>query len=97
MLSDIIAYLKLEKKKNGRLFDLTTRRVQQILSKYSKVAGVKASSYTLRHTHITHALPNKVPITAVHKQVGHKRLTTTQIYSELAPEQVRAAYEEVRR
>jgi len=38
-----------------------------------------------------------VPITAVQKQVGHKRLTTTQIYSELAPEEVRAAYEEATR
>lgn len=49
--------------------------------------------HTLRHTHIVHALLNKVPITAVQKQVGHKRLTTTQIYSDLAPEQVKEAYE----
>jgi len=27
------------------------------------------------------------------KQFGHKRLTTTQIYSDFAPEQVREAYE----
>ena len=96
VLSDIIAYLKVEKKKNGRLFDLTTRRVQQILSKHSKIAGVKASPHTLRHTHVVHRLLHKVPITAVQKQVGHKKLTTTQIYSDLAPEQVREAYEETK-
>ena len=38
---------------------------------------------------------NRIPITAVQKQVGHKKLTTTQIYSNLAPEQVREAYEKV--
>jgi len=28
------------------------------------------------------------------KQVGHKRLTTTQIYSDLAPEEAKEAYDE---
>ena len=41
VLSDIRAYLKLEKKK-GRLLDLTPRRVQQLLKKYSSWAGVEA-------------------------------------------------------
>ena len=51
------------------------------------------SPHTLRHTHIVHALLDRIPIAAVQKQVGHKRLATTQIYSNLAPEQVREAYE----
>jgi len=93
VLNEIRAYLKLTKKKKGKLFNLTPRRVQQLLKKYSKIAGVKATPHTLRHTHIVHALLSKVPITAIQKQVGHKRLTTTQIYSDFAPEQVREAYE----
>jgi len=40
-------------------------------------------------------LLDRVPITAVQKQVGHKGLTTTQIYSDLAPEQVKEAYDKV--
>lgn len=88
---------------------LTTRRIQQILHAYAKKAGIQkvyaydksgrplhtVSPHTLRHTHIVHALLNKVPVTAVQKQVGHKRLTTTQIYSDLAPEQVKEAYDKV--
>jgi len=97
VLSEIKAYLKLTKKKKGRLFDLTPRRVQQLLKKYSEKAGVEATPHTLRHNHIVHALLNKVPITAIQKQVGHKRLTTTQIYSDFAPEQVREAYEGIER
>ena len=93
VLNDIKAYLKLEKKKRGEIFDLTTRRVQQLLKKYSARAGVEATPHTLRHTHIVHSLLDRVPITAVQKQVGHRRLTTTQIYSDFAPEQVREAYE----
>jgi len=86
---------------------LTTRRIQQILHTYAKRAGIQkvyaydkrgrplhtVSPHTLRHTHIVHALLNKVPITGVQKQVGHKRLTTTQIYSDLAPEEVKEAYD----
>ena len=93
VLNEIKAYLKLTKKKKGKLLDLTPRRIQQLLKKYSKIAGVAATPYTLRHTHIVHSLLNKVPIVAIQKQVGHKRLTTTQIYSDFAPEQVREAYE----
>ena len=113
ILSDLKALLRLEKRKKGYLFrsrqgkKLTTRRIEQIIHKYAKRAGIQkvyaydkrnrplytVSPHTLRHTHIVHALLNKVPITAVQKQVGHRRLTTTQIYSDLAPEQVKEAYD----
>lgn len=92
-LNDIKAYIRLTKRKKGLLFRLTKRRLQQLVKKYSERSGVTCSAHTLRHTHIVHSLLDKVPITAVQKQVGHKRLTTTQIYSDLAPEQVREAYE----
>lgn len=86
---------------------ISSRRVQQLIAGYAKRAGLQrvyaedsdgrklqaVTPHTLRHTHIVHALLNKVPITAVQKQVGHKQLTTTQIYSDLAPEQVKEAYE----
>jgi len=92
-LSDMKAYLRLTKRKKGLLFGLTKRRIQQLVKKYSDKSGVVCSAHTLRHTHIVHALLDKVSLVAVQRQVGHKRLTTTQIYSDLAPEQVREAYE----
>lgn len=93
VLSDVSAYLKIVQIRAGRLFNLTVRRLQQLIKKYAKIANLEASPHTLRHTHIVHALLNRIPIAAVQKQVGHKRLATTQIYSNLAPEQVREAYE----
>ena len=93
VLSDISAHLRTLKIKRGRLFALTVRRLQQLIKKYAQRANIEASPHTLRHTHIVHALLDRIPITAVQKQVGHKKLTTTQIYSNLAPEQDREAYE----
>lgn len=93
ILSKVKAYLIMTRRKKGLLFGLSKRRLQQLVKKYSERSGVVCSAHTLRHTHVVHALLDKVPITAVQKQVGHKRLTTTQIYSDLAPEQVREAYQ----
>lgn len=80
-LNDIKAYLR-----------LTKRRLQQLVKKYADKSGVICSAHTLRHSHVVHALMDKIPISAVQKQVGHKRLSTTAIYSDLAPEQVKEAY-----
>lgn len=93
ILNDIRAYLKLTKKKKGLLIPLSPRRLQQLFKKYSDISSIDATPHTLRHTHIVHALLNKIPMSAIQKQVGHKRLSTTQIYSDFAPEQVREAYE----
>ncbi|MBA7491453.1 Tyrosine recombinase XerD [subsurface metagenome] len=92
-LSKIRAYLKQTRRRRGLLFRTRKRRIQQIVEKYSQRSGVDATCHTLRHSHVVHALMDKIPISAVQKQVGHKRLSTTAIYSDLAPEQVKEAYE----
>ena len=91
-LSKVRAYLKQTRRRRGLLFRTRKRRIQQIVEKYSGRSGVEATCHTLRHSHVVHALMDKVPIAAVQKQVGHKRLSTTAIYSDLAPEQVKEAY-----
>lgn len=92
ILSKVKAYQKQTRRRKGLLFRVKKRRLQQIVEKYSDKSGIKATSHTLRHSHVVHALMDKVPIAAVQKQVGHKRLSTTAIYSDLAPEQVKEAY-----
>ena len=103
VLSDISAYLNAfrntprtrrnaPRSNDHPLFSLTVRRMQQIIKKHAGEANLDVSPHTLRHTHIVHAILDRILITAVQKQVGHKKLTTTQIYSNLAPEQVREAY-----
>ncbi len=92
ILSKVKPYLRETRRRKGLLFRLTKRRIQQIIERHSQRSGVKCSAHTLRHSHIVHALLDKITVTAVQKQVGHKRLSTTAIYSDLAPEQVKEAY-----
>jgi len=92
ILSKVKAYLKQTRRRKGLLFKVTKRRIQQIVEKYSQRSGVEATCHTLRHSHVVHALMDKIPISAVQKQVGHKRLSTTAIYSDLAPQEIKTAY-----
>ena len=93
-LSELKGYLKEKKIKTGRIFDLSVRRIQQIVKTWGKKAGAGwIHPHTLRHSHIVHKLMKKTPMAAVQKQVGHKTLTTTQVYADLAPEEIREAYE----
>lgn len=99
LLNEIKGWLKDQKKESGYLFSsrqderLTPRRIQQVIRKYAEKAGVACHPHTLRHTHIVHALNKGVPINVVQAEVGHKRLTTTQIYSKVAPKLVKEAYD----
>jgi len=49
VLNEIKAYLKLTKKKKGRLFDLTPRRVQQLLKNILKLQRFSYPSYIETH------------------------------------------------
>ena len=46
-----------------------------------------------RHSHVVSALMSGVPLPMVQKQVGHKRLSTTEIYATVAPALVKESYE----
>jgi len=103
LLNEMKGWLKDNKKAgDDYLFDsrqserMTPRRIQQIVKKYAAIAKIECHPHTLRHTHIVHALQEGVPINAVQAQVGHKRLTTTEIYSKLAPKQVKEAYDKAK-
>ena len=86
---------------------ITDRMIRYLVHYYAEKAEIQrvygynkngvplysVTPHTLRHTHIVHALMDQIPITAVQKQVGHKNLSTTQIYCDLAPEQIKQAYD----
>ncbi len=62
---------------------LTTRSVERIVSKYSKMAGlpVMATPHTLRHTYATDLLNKGVDLRFVQEFLGHKDISTTQVYT----------------
>jgi integrase/recombinase XerC len=74
---------------------LTTRSVGRLLEKYLAQAGLdrRTTPHTLRHSFATHLLDRGADIRSVQELLGHKSLTTTQIYTHLSTAALREAYE----
>ena len=75
---------------------ISDRSIRKILDKYIKVAGLdhKASPHTLRHSFATHLLDGGANLREVQELLGHKHLSTTQIYTHLTHERLLDSYRE---
>jgi integrase/recombinase XerC len=79
---------------NYRGTRLSGRSIQRMLDKYLKAMAFnrKISPHALRHTFATHLLDNGADLRAVQELLGHVDISTTQIYTHLTKERVRAVY-----
>lgn len=81
--------------KDGEKMRLTARSVQRIVDKYSKKAKlpVKVTPHVIRHSFATDLLIAGADIRAVQEMLGHKNISTTQIYTHVTNRQLRSIHE----
>ncbi len=73
---------------------LTVRSVGRLVRKYLLQAGlnVRATPHTLRHSFATHLLDRGADIRSVQELLGHRNLSTTQVYTHLTTSRLHDSY-----
>ena len=69
---------------------LSVRSIQQLIALYRDAAGldVRATPHTLRHSNASHLVAARVPTVHVQKLLGHRQLSSTQVYVTVSKEEL---------
>lgn len=80
---------------NARGGRLTRQGCWQIVRRAGERAGLgeRLSPHVLRHSCATHMLDHGADIRVVQELLGHASVSTTQVYTKVSPERLRAVYE----
>ncbi len=75
-------------------YRISTRSIRNIMNKYVEDAALsqKISPHTLRHTFATHLLGAGADLRSVQELLGHVKLSTTQVYTHLSRDEIKAIH-----
>ena len=84
---------------DGESWRLSARSVQRLMKKYVKKSGISvdASPHVLRHSFATDLLRSGADIRSVQEMLGHKSISTTQIYTHVTNPQLKEAHKKYHR
>lgn len=73
---------------------LTRQAAWKMITRYARSVGIAkpSSPHKLRHSFATHLLEGGADLRSVQALLGHASITTTEVYTHLADDHVRAAY-----
>ncbi|MES2203100.1 MAG: tyrosine-type recombinase/integrase [Patescibacteria group bacterium] len=74
---------------------LSPRSIQIMISRYARLAGLskKVTPHTLRHTYATDLLSHGADLRSVQELLGHKNVSTTQVYTHVTNKGLRDIHE----
>jgi site-specific recombinase XerD len=89
----------IEGDKTGESIRLTARSVQRLVEKYVKKARlpIKITPHGLRHSFATDLLSSGADLRAIQELLGHKNVSTTQIYTHITNPQLREIHQKFHR
>jgi integrase/recombinase XerD len=79
---------------NMRGGGLTRQGLYKIIQRHARASGLdgKMSPHTLRHTFATHLLSGGCDLRSVQEMLGHADVSTTQLYTHLSNDEIKAVY-----
>ncbi len=76
-------------------FRLTARSIERMIDKYRKKAGIlfRIGPHVLRHSYATDLLTHGADLRSVQEMLGHKNISTTQIYTHVTNPRLKEIHE----